>query len=112
MKMIKLMSIFAILVVSNFAQADELSFLAANETASLLNTSSNISLESEVARLKKQEALLRAILKKSELIQLKDGSVIDLRDFEGFLPSETKIQTLNGLMKAFMAREGGTGHGG
>lgn len=112
MKMIKLASIFTILAVSSLVQANELAFVGVNDTTSLLNSSSTVSLQSELTRLKKQEALLKAIMKKSELIQLKDGSVIDFRDFEGFLPTETKTQTLDGLMEAFMAREGGTGHGG
>ena len=110
--MIKLASIFIILAVSSLVQANELAFVSVNDTASLLNTSSTVSLQSELTRLKKQEALLKAIMKKSELIQLKDGSVIDFRDFEGFFPTDSKVQTLDSLMKVFMAVEGGTGHGG
>lgn len=70
------------------------------------------SLSDEISTLKSKEALLKAILKNTELIQLRDGSVIDFRDFESLTPANTQLDTMNGLNELFMVREGGTGHGG
>ena len=110
MKMIRNLTIFTCLLASNLASANNL-----NDSVSkrILGSTSKVTSYEEISRLKSQEALLKAILKNSELIQLKDGSVIDFRDLEDFQPTKGQNHNLNGLLEVFRAVEGGgTGAGG
>lgn len=104
MKMIKGFAIFTCLIASSLVVAGDMNKSAAN----LLNASTK-----EFIRLKSKEAILRAIMDKTESIQLKDGTVIDFRDLEGFQPTKGQDHNFNGLMEVFRAVEGGgTGAGG
>ena len=105
MKMIKNLAIFTCLATFNVVNANDLG----NSKVIKLSSSA-----SEVSRLKAQESILKNILKHTELIQLKDGTVIDLRDLEeGSQLLKGQNHNLNGLMEAFRAVEGGgTGAGG
>lgn len=60
--------------------------------------------------LQKKEALLKEILEKSEYIQFRDGSYIDLEDLEQF----NRLDGLdsNSITNSIRAIEGGTGGGG
>ena len=107
MKMIKIALLLTCSIASGLTQANDLKY--GNGNNHLLTKTS---LSDEITSLKKKEALLNAILKNTELIQLRDGSVIDLRDFESLMPNKTQIDTMKGLNEALMVREGGTGHGG
>ena len=107
MKMIKIVLLLTCSIASGLVQANDLKYGSSNNH---LFTKS--SLADEISSLKQKEALLKAILKNTELIQLRDGSVIDFRDFESLMPAKTQIDTIKGLNEALMVREGGTGHGG
>lgn len=108
MKMIKNLIIFTCLIGSNLVSAND------SVREKILGPSSKATSYEEISRLKAQEALLKVILKNSELIQLKDGTVIDLRDLEEDSQRlKDQNHNPNGLMEAFRAVEGGgTGAGG
>ena len=113
MRLLKLASL-SCLLISGLAQAQENSFLS-NQVNPIEKYLSDKPASKEIERLRKQEALLKAILKNSEYIQLKDGSVIDFRDLtESFQPSFdlNQIELLQDRMRSTLAVEGGTGAGG
>ncbi|PIQ57834.1 MAG: hypothetical protein COW00_18760 [Bdellovibrio sp. CG12_big_fil_rev_8_21_14_0_65_39_13] len=112
MKTIKLLSLLLSLISSHGAfsmSKNELSKIIKSE----LFESNGVS--NELIQLKQKEELLRAILKNSEFIQFKDGTIIDLQDFEeiNFKKPLNDDQSENSILEKFQTIEGGgTGHGG
>jgi hypothetical protein len=106
MKTLTILNILVCLVISNFAHATEEIKLPTTNTT-----------EAELARLRKNEAILNEIIRNSEIIQLRDGNTIDLRNLENFRPSGglenfKPSQITNALREVMGPGNGGTGGGG
>ncbi len=95
------------------------SFILANESDDIPSVNHSLTISSknyrknEMRNLKEKETLLKAILKNTDLIQLRDGRIIDLRDFKNFDTHKINKDRLNDLNKRLSSGEGGgTGAGG
>jgi len=112
MKTLKILGIFAALFSSQVSFS-----MSENELSNLFKPEAFNKNESanELDQLRQKERLLKAILKNSDFIQFKDGTVIDLHDFEEneFKKPSSNSHSDDAILEKFQTIEGGgTGHGG
>lgn len=77
-----------------------------------LDSLRNYQVKSELEELRKREALYKAILENAELIQLRDGHIIDIDDLNRFPSDKIGPNSFDNLINTFRLINGGTGAGG